>query len=47
MVWLFGEISTKANVDYTRIAKRVLHDVGYEEKFHILEKISKQSSDML
>ena len=46
VVWLFGEISTKANIDYKGVAKRVLCDVGYEGEFHILEKISKQSSDI-
>ena len=34
-VWLFGEISTKVSIDYSKIAKRVLQDVGYEGKFKI------------
>ena len=46
MVWLFGEISTTAKVDYTRVAKKVLREVGYEGEFYILEKISKQSNDI-
>lgn len=46
VVWLFGEISTKASVDYSKIAKRVLQDVVYEGKFKILETISKQSNDI-
>lgn len=46
MVWLFGEISTKADIDYHCIAKRVLKDIGYKGEFCILEKISKQSSDI-
>lgn len=45
-VWLFGEITTNANVDYKEVAKRVLKDIGYDEEFVIREDISKQSNDI-
>jgi S-adenosylmethionine synthetase len=45
-VWLFGEITTKAIVDYSLITKRVLLDIGYKENFNIRESISKQSDDI-
>lgn len=45
-VWLFGEITTNAIVNYSLIAKRVLLDIGYKETFIIRETISRQSNDI-
>lgn len=45
-VWLFGEITTNAIVNYSLIAKRVLLDIGYKEIFIIRETISRQSNDI-
>lgn len=45
-VWLFGEISSKADIDYSVIVKRVLKDVGYEGEYRIHQKISGQSEDI-
>ena len=40
---IFGEVTTKAKVNYSDVASKVLKDIGYEEHFDIIEKISKQS----
>ena len=41
-----GEVTTRAHVNYKRIAERVYRDIGYTEKLNILEKIAKQSPDI-
>lgn len=41
-----GELTTKANIEITKIARDVLNDIGYFESFQILELISKQSPDI-
>lgn len=46
LVFVFGEVTTTAKVDYQHIAKAKLKEIGYEENFTVLEKISKQSTDI-
>ena len=46
LVVIFGEVTTTANVQYSDIAKQVLKDIGYDDTFCVLEKISKQSPDI-
>jgi len=46
LVFVFGEVTTTAKVDYTDIAKKKLHEIGYEDNFVVMEKISKQSPDI-
>lgn len=43
---IFGEVTTNATVDYSNVASKVLKDIGYDENFDIIEKISKQSPDI-
>jgi S-adenosylmethionine synthetase len=45
-IFVFGEVTTSAIVNYTGVAKQVLKDIGYEEEFNMFEKISKQSTDI-
>lgn len=45
-VLVFGEVTTTAKVDYKEVAKSKLKEIGYDETFNILEKISKQSPDI-
>jgi len=46
LVFVFGEVTTTAKVDYTDIAKEKLKEIGYEDEFVVMEKISKQSVDI-
>jgi len=46
LVVIFGEVTTTATVEYSEIAKKVLKDIGYDDEFCVLEKISKQSTDI-
>ena len=45
-LFIYGEATTKANIDYGAIAKDVLKDIGYTNKFTIVSEISKQSPDI-
>ncbi len=45
-VLIYGEATTKANLDYESIAKWVLRDIGYDEDFEVLVKVGKQSSEI-
>ena len=45
-ILLFGEADTKAALDYAKIARGVVKDIGYEGDFEVLEKISKQSHEI-
>lgn len=43
---IFGEVTSNAKVDYSDVGSKVLKDIGYDEHFDIIEKISKQSPDI-
>ncbi len=45
-ILVYGEASTKANLDYEKIAKEVLQDIGYKEDFEVMVKVSKQSNEI-
>src|SRR5690554_133210 len=45
-VYIIGEVTTKANIDYELVAKRVLLDIGYLNKFRVHVNITKQSEDI-
>lgn len=45
-VFIFGEVTTTAKVNYKLIAGRVLLDIGYPEEFDILVHLSEQSPDI-
>jgi len=46
LLMIYGEATTKANIDYEGIAKKVLGDIGYDCKFDIIKKISIQSPNI-
>jgi S-adenosylmethionine synthetase len=46
LIFVFGEVTTTAKVDYANIAKQKLKEIGYEDEFVVMEKISKQSADI-
>ena len=45
-IWVFGEVTSKAIINYKSIIKGVLKDIGYNEKFKIKLDISQQSSNI-
>ncbi|BCR36132.1 methionine adenosyltransferase [Mariniplasma anaerobium] len=46
LIFVFGEVTTTAIVNYSQIAKDTIKQIGYDEKFVVLEKISKQSPNI-
>ncbi len=46
LILIYGEATTKAKLDYEKIAKWVLKDIGYKEKYNVLVKVSNQSSEI-
>lgn len=46
-LFIYGEETTKSNINYELIAKKVLHYVGYNEnEFEIIKEVSSQSPDI-
>ena len=45
-LFIYGEATTKANIDYDKIAKEVLKDIGYKNEFTIIKELSEQSPDI-
>lgn len=45
-ILIYGEANTKAELDYEKIAKRVLKEIGYEDSFDVLVKVSGQSGEI-
>jgi S-adenosylmethionine synthetase len=46
IVFITGEITTKAVIDPVGIARRVLRDIGYRDDYGIIDNIGKQSADI-
>lgn len=45
-LFIYGEATTTAKIDYENIAREVLKEVGYIEEFNIIKVISEQSPDI-
>ena len=45
-LFIYGEATTKAKIDYEKIAKEILKDIGYSCEFKIVKEISEQSPDI-
>lgn len=45
-LFVYGEATTKAKINYNKIARDILKDIGYENKFKIIKEIGKQSPDI-
>ena len=45
-LFIYGEASTKAKIDYDKIAKNCLKEIGYDCEFKIIKEISEQSPDI-
>lgn len=46
LIFLYGEANTLAKLNYKEIALSVLKDIGYEEEFEVITKISSQSNEI-
>lgn len=46
LILVYGECNTKANIDYEKIAKDYLKEIGYKEDYEVLIKVGKQSSEI-
>lgn len=46
LLMIYGEVSTKAVLDYEEIAKKVLEEVCYKNKFRFVVEVSEQSPDI-
>ena len=45
-VFVFGEVTTTALVNYKAVAKTILKDIGYDDDFVVMELISRQSPNI-
>ncbi len=45
-LFIYGEATTTANIDYEEIARETLKDIGYKNEFTIIKEISHQSPDI-
>ena len=45
-IFITGEVTSTAKVDIPNVVNRVLKDIGYQEDFEVLIKVSKQSSEI-
>ena len=46
LILIYGEATTKANLNYETIAKSVLKEIGYTEEFQVIVKVSEQSKEI-
>jgi S-adenosylmethionine synthetase len=46
VVFIFGEVTTTANIDYKEVALNTLREIGLTEEFSIIQQISTQSPDI-
>ena len=45
-LFIYGEATTKAKLDYDKIALKALREIGYKEDFEIIKEISEQSAEL-
>lgn len=45
-LFIYGEATTKAKINYESIARKILKDIGYKIEFKIIKEISEQSPDI-
>ena len=45
-LFIYGEATTLANIDYDNIARDILKKIGYKNEFQIIKQISRQSPDI-
>ncbi|MBP3431948.1 MAG: methionine adenosyltransferase [Clostridia bacterium] len=45
-LFIYGEATTKAKIDYEDIARGILKEIGYQNDFKIIKEISQQSAEI-
>lgn len=45
-IFIYGEANTKAKLDYVGIAKNVVKDIGYDDDFEVIVRVSEQSNEI-
>ena len=45
-LFIYGEVTSQAEINYEQIAKDVLKEIGYENEFSVIKEISSQSPDI-
>jgi S-adenosylmethionine synthetase len=45
-VVIAGEVTSKYSIDYAKETKRILEEIGYNDDFEIIVKVSEQSNDI-
>lgn len=45
-LFIYGEATTKAVIDYEKISNQILRNIGYKNKFKIIKEIGEQSPDI-
>lgn len=45
-VLIYGEANTKADIDYEKIAKQVIKDIGYDEDYKVTVVVNEQSPEI-
>lgn len=46
LIFIFGEAGTEAEIDYEKIALGVLKEIGYNEEYHVITKVNRQSPEI-
>ena len=46
LILVYGEAGTTATIDYEKIALGVMKQIGYDEEYHVLVKVNRQSPEI-
>jgi S-adenosylmethionine synthetase len=46
LILVYGEAGTTAEIDYEAVAKKVLKDIGFDEEYHVMLKVNRQSPEI-
>ncbi|MEG0407556.1 MAG: methionine adenosyltransferase [Bacilli bacterium] len=46
LIFIYGEASTSAKIDYAEVAKNVLKEIGYKENYNVIVKVTEQSPEI-
>ncbi|MCR5795046.1 MAG: methionine adenosyltransferase [Solobacterium sp.] len=46
LILVYGEASTRADINYEQIALSVMKQIGYEEEYHVIIKVNAQSAEI-